>query len=686
MQTKHAASLAVSLVLCIGCEKLSAFFNFESSGTQAPAFPTSAEVRPQDRFYAAVNAKLLQGIVLPSNVPVLGADDAMTIAADKKAFRALKEGASSLRQGDKVNKPEQLTAQLYLDYTEPMTPGSRDLSALSTYITAIDSIQSKADLEVFWGTAQWMGFHTPLAILSGVDKITQTSVPVLTVSAEAVAVERMFATMQHSTQPRLAYQAMVATLVKMLGYTNDLDTAKSLAQLEHELYQVVMESRRPTQVSADTQGTAKSPGALASVPPKRMTVDELKKALPQFPWQAILNAAMVSDSSVVFVDRPSYFTNLALLVERVPLPTWKAYLKLSMIQKYAELLPIAYYKPLMTFRRDYFASSLPIDQRSEIGAYLLVKQSLGPEFEQSVSSLFASEQDKQDAVAIVRSTITSFLTVAPSSKIWSEAAWQAIAAKLTTMAITIGTSNPPLPQESLVFEKGALVKNFLKIKSLNYATRAALIGKPAIPRTDVPTVASYRIYGRYSWSTNTLVMTPAFLGPPVYYNTEDGKLINYGSFAYMVMRDILLQILSLDDLMSEPSKRALISRFASYRDIFNHRFAAKNQTMSDENLYTQIIPDALALSITRRAMLTRLQTDGGKPSSTVEQNFFLSFANLLRQKMSPDFGAALATGKHHLLTNEQRVDLLMMNSAEFQNAFGLKKGDKLFNPAPVDLW
>lgn len=688
MRIISLAALVLAAGLNTGCDGISSFFGFETPEDEEPvvAFETKVGVRPQDRFYEAANGSWLEAVSIPLNVPVYGAHDDLTVYSEQEAFRALKALAGKLSAGDELPPAERLSAQLFLDYVAPMAPAGKDLADLSSHLAAIDAVKSAHDLAVLWGSLQWMAFPTPISIQSAGDKSTQTYAPLFTVSPELVAIERSLAQLRNSTAARAEYQLLMSTVLKLLGYKDHREVAGRIAELDKQLFAIGVASRRATEDAREAKDGKVATGQSGNEVLVRLTPAELSAKLPQLPWSKMLSAAGMPASDVLFVDHPGYFRSLSKLMDETSIETWKAHAKLSMLAKYSELLPAAYYKPLMTFRRSRFGSTHPVDQRSEEAGYLFIKSMLPAALDQAVHSRFANDADRVEAEAIIRSVVATYQERAPAAKIWGDAALAKIDAQLSQLKLSVGFQETSKSYESLTFEKNALLKNFLAVQSLTYEARVAKTGRPIDPKDHEETLRSYRAAGAYRWSSNVVTISSAMLNPPYFYKAEAPIPVNYGSLGYLVAREITARLLSTEGLLNPSEKASLIARFAPLRPIFVKKFAAKSQVLSDDNLLSQVIPDVLALDIARAAMLKRLEDSGRKSSAPAEQSFFLSFAGVLRQKMTPEFKTSLVTREKPLLNNEQRVDLLMMSSPRFQSAFGLKKSDKLYNEQPFAVW
>ena len=70
----------------------------------------------------------------------------------------------------------------------------------------------------------------------------------------------------------------------------------------------------------------------------KMGLAELAKLAPGFDWQLYFQTIGVKDAKEIVVAQPPYFTAMAELLDKVPLATWKVWLKFNIVRRYASLL------------------------------------------------------------------------------------------------------------------------------------------------------------------------------------------------------------------------------------------------------------------------------------------------------------------------------------------------------------
>ncbi|MDQ2819254.1 MAG: M13 family metallopeptidase [Pseudomonadota bacterium] len=129
------------------------------------------------------------------------------------------------------------------------------------------------------------------------------------------------------TELRAAYQAHIAAMLKLAGFTDPEGRAARVFALEL----AIAKTHASREDSADIQ-KSNNP----------WTVDDFVKKAPGLDWKAFFAAAKLGDQKTFIVWHPGAMTGAAALLAQADVATWKDYLAFHLINHNSETLPKAF--------------------------------------------------------------------------------------------------------------------------------------------------------------------------------------------------------------------------------------------------------------------------------------------------------------------------------------------------------
>src|SRR3569623_1182555 len=143
-----------------------------------------------------------------------------------------------------------------------------------------------------------------------------------------------------------------------------------------------------------------------------MTVSELKAFAPQFPWDAYLKSAGVSESGpkgarTLIIAEKSAFPKLAAIFAETPVSTWRDYLTANYLHRYASVLPKSFDDENFTFLGKVLQGNdqqLPRDKRA---AHLL-DDSMGEALGKLYAAKYFPPEAKAKAVELVHNLLKAY--------------------------------------------------------------------------------------------------------------------------------------------------------------------------------------------------------------------------------------------------------------------------------------
>jgi predicted metalloendopeptidase len=427
----------------------------------------------------------------------------------------------------------------------------------------------------------------------------------------------------------------------------------------------------------------------------KMEVAELSRLTPGFDWRSYFQNLGISDVRTVVVAQPSYLASMAELLDTIPLATWKAWLQLHAVHRYANLLN----KDLADADFAFYGTKLhgipenrPRWKRGvaavegclgEAAGKLYVEKRFPPEAKERM------EQMVMNILAAYRLSFQELDWMSPATK-------EKALAKLATFTPKIGYPKKWRDYSALEIRRDDLVGNIDRHAVYEWNRDLNKLGKPV--DRDEWHMTPQTINAYYNPSQNEVVFPAAILQPP-FFNLAAYDAVNYGGIGAVIGHEIghgfddqgskwdsagnLCQWWTAADRI-EFDKRGDV--LASQYDAFEPfpGFKVNGRFTLGEN-----IGDLAGLSIAYKAYRLSL---GKQPAPVIDgmtgdQRFFLGWAQIWRRKhREEDLKNRLATDPHS--PAEYRVNGIVRNMPAFYSAFGVEPGDKLYLPPEkrVKIW
>ncbi|QPF75111.1 M13 family metallopeptidase [Roseateles sp. DAIF2] len=639
-------------------------------------------------FYAHVNGAWEASTPLPADRPRIGSFVDLRIANDALLRRALTE--LSAEPALQTTPGLRLVAAYYASGMDLAAIEAKGLSALASLLARIDGLQRREQLP---------------ALLAALNRVQ--------IAAPLAAAVRQDAkdTRRHAL---LLQQAGLGLPDRDNYFQNDATTERIRAAYRLYAQRLLEESSgtRPEAAALDALWAFETRLAEASRTrvqlrdPKSnynpMSAAELNAAAPGLDWDAYLAALTGRSDGVarLVVGQPDFARRLAQLAAETPLDIWRNYLKLRLLDAYADKLPKAYAEAHFDYRGRAIAGLQAPEPRAEAvimeigGRYgsAPVSLALGELF---VAKAFPAEAQARASalVADIKATMRDHIRKLD----WMSAPTKQRALhKLDAMALKIGAPAewPRYPGLSLAADDYA--GNTLRAAAWSFAERLAELDKP-VDRARWFT--SPHIVNAFAGGLNEIVFPAGILQPP-FFDAKADDAVNYGGIGMVIGHEITHHfddrgrqydsVGNLHDWWTAEDASAYKARaervvqlYNGYEPVPGHRI--NGQLTLGENI-SDVAGMPLAYGGLQRALArgdaaARAKRDGYTP----EQRFFLSNALIWRGKTRNEWLInQLRTDGHS--PGPFRVRGPMSNMPAFAQAFGCKPGDPMVAPEPIAIW
>jgi putative endopeptidase len=422
----------------------------------------------------------------------------------------------------------------------------------------------------------------------------------------------------------------------------------------------------------------------------KMSMAELQKLTPGFPWPAFFAAQNAPPISAIDVGQPEFFSAMNKLFATIPIADWRTYLRWRLVHSSAPALSTPIVKENFTFDRVFSGATemLPRWKRCLNSSDDRLGELLGQEY---VKTNFTPEA-KARALKIVMNLVNE-LHDRIQHLDWMSAPTKTQAlAKLAAFTKKIGFPDKWKDYSTLRVSAGQYLQNVRASDQWAAARDWSKIGKP-VDRGEwgmtPPTVNAY-----YNPQLNEIVFPAGILQPP-FYNPDWDDAVNYGAMGAVIGHEMTH---GFDDQGRQFDKDGNLKDWWAKEDAAKYTVQAQ-KVVKQFDSYTVLdsathvngkltlgenIADFGGLTVAYAAMEKAIGS-GPHPKIdgfTPEQRFFLGWAQVWRQVYRPQSLRTQVNSNEHA-PSMWRVNGPLSNMPEFKAAWGCKDGDPMVRPAAL---
>jgi predicted metalloendopeptidase len=431
----------------------------------------------------------------------------------------------------------------------------------------------------------------------------------------------------------------------------------------------------------------------------KMTLEQVRELTPSIDWPAYLQAVKAPASVHYIVTSPDFFRAEEKLIAAHPLDHWQAYLRWQVIHQAAPYLN----KAMVDENFDFFAHTLAGAEKQRPRWRRCVRaadRDLGDALGQAYVDRAFPPDSKARTIQMVHSIETALGADIQSLSWMSPATKEQAITKLKGIEDKIGYPSHWRDYSSVKIGRDSYLNNVAQATGLEFERWVAKVGKP-VDRTEwtmtPPTINAY-----YDPQLNTINFPAGILQPPFFDPTKDDA-VNYGAIGMVIGHEI---IHGFDDQGRKFDAHGNLRDWWTADD--GKQYDERGKCISDE--YTQDVPDAgpgmkqnglltqgedtadnggsrLALNALEAALKQEGKSldDKGSDGWTYRQRFFLSNAYSWCANARPEVTRLIVTTDPHSMPIF-RIDNVISNMPEFQQAFGCKTGQPMVRANACRVW
>jgi putative endopeptidase len=656
-------------------------------------------VKPGDDFYRYANGDWIKRTEIPPDSGYIAIGGGSN---NKSTELSRKQTAELVEEAVKANAPAgsntRKIADFYLSYMDETAIEAKGIAPLRPHLDAIAAIRNKHELARALGESLRSDvdplndghFHTPnlfgLWIAPGFDDPEHYAAYLLQGGLDLPDREYYLSDSSEMRDVRSKYQRHVATILRLVGFSDADVRAMRIVELEH----AIAEKHVPFADEQDIQTNTWKQADFAS------------KA-PGLDWAEYFRGAGLSQQSNFNVWQPTAFTGESALVASFSLDTWKDWLALHLIDTYAAVLPKGFADERFAFFGKALSGKTDQPPRSQRGVSLINSRLdetgnstlegagvLGNAVGQMYARRYFSAETKAQVEAMVGNIIAAFrqrINALP----WMDSTTKAEAqAKLDTLYVGVGYPETWRDYSAYEVKADDIFGNVWRGGLFDYHRDVARLSHPVDRKEWIMT--PQMVDAQELPLQNAITLPAAFLQPP-FFDPQATAAVNYGAVGAVIGHEVSH---TFDSTGSAVDSTGRVRNWWKPADL-EHFNAATASLVAQYNAYKPLPDLAVNGKLTLDENIANLaglvaaydayRTSLGGKTAPVEnglsrdQRFFIAFAQSYCSKSTD------AYLRQTLMTDEHSPDefsvAAVRNLDAWYAAFNVKPGDKLYL-APAD--
>jgi putative endopeptidase len=487
---------------------------------------------------------------------------------------------------------------------------------------------------------------------------------------------------EKSSDLRRRYVEHLQKTFQLLGETpaQALDHAKTVMDLETSLAKVsldIVKRRDPANVN------------------HRLTLQEVRALSPAFAWEQYFKSVNAPQTAHYLVMTPGFFKGIDRLIATVPLESWKIYLRWQLVNASSSLLSA----PFAEEKFDFYGRTLTGQQTQRARWRRCVQsvdrdlgEALGHEY---VARAFVGES-KQRMLNLVHALETALRSDIQQVDWMSAATRQAAILKLEKIQDKIGYPDHWRDYSDLQVARGDALGNAYRSGEFELHRQLSKIGRP-VDRGEW-TVSPSVPNAYYDSQRNAITFPAAILQPPL-FDAESDDAANFGAIGAIIGHELTH---GFDDQGRKFDSAGDLRDWWTVED--GKEFDKKAQCFAEEYSGFEATPgvklngnltlgensaDNGGLRIAYMALESTLAGEARARANaddySPEQRFFLAYGESWCSNATPEYLRNLAQSNPHS-PPRARVNGVVSNMPEFQQAFGCKKGEAMVRERVCHVW
>lgn len=670
----------VLLLSLAGCSRTTTV-DKDQTGTQTgfDAADLSPDIRPQDDFYAYVNARWIESTDIPPEWSRYGTMQIVYERTEQQIKTIVQEAAENSAPSDENTRK---IGELYSSFMATQRIEALELTPLENQLNLIDELETHADIIQFFGEALAFGITVPVNFYIDADASNPDRALVYFWQDGLGLPDRDYylSDSPKLTEIRDKYQTHIENLLALAGWSESMD-AQSIIAIEQQL----AENQWSRVQNRDREKIYRNQYSLA----------DTKTLSPNFDWNAFLAAGGFGAPDTMVIAQTEYFSALSDIIPSISVSDWRDYLRLNTLRAFAPYLNEAIVSENFDFQRRILRGQESIRPRWKRGIRL-ANQALGEVVGEVYVERHFPPESRQRINVMIENLRAAFSESIDSLEWMSDDTKSAARRKLELFNAKIGYPDKWKDYSSLRIESNDLIGNVRRVREFEHQEAVAKLAKP-IDR-DEWGMTPQTVNAYYRPTLNEIVFPAAILQPPFFDVTADDAF-NYGAIGAVIGHEFSH---GFDDQGRKFDGEGRLANWWTQQDAENYEGRSGGlveqfdgfQPLPDQAINGKLtlgenIADLAGLIMAYRAWrilvgdTAAAQIDG----FSGDERFFIGYAAIWRTKIRDEYlREMLLSGPHS--PPRYRVTGALRNMEAFHEAFDTTAGDGMYLPAKdrVSIW
>jgi putative endopeptidase len=428
-------------------------------------------VQPGDDFYHYADGEWIKRTEIPPDRAVVGVFTKLGDLSNKRTAKLIEEIAKSNPPAGSATRK---VADLYNSYMDEASIEAKGLAPLRPHLEAIAAIRDKrelaralgeslrADVDALNNTNFYTANLFGLWVAPGFNDSEHYTAYLMQGGLQLPDREYYLSDSKEMRKVREQYQAHIAAMLKLAGFSDPDARAARIFELEH----AIAGTHRSLADNEDIH-KANNTWTRADFPAKAPGLD----------WAEYFRAAGLSQQSSFIVWQPEAFKGESALVASTSLDAWKDWLALHLIEAYGGVLPKALVEERFAFFGKVLSGAQQQRPRWQRGVFV-VNGLLGDVVGQVYAQRYFSPEAKAQAEAMVANLIAGFRRRIEALP-WMDPATKAEAqAKLSTLYVGVGYPESWHDYSNFEVKADDIFGNLWRGGLADYHRQITRLGKP----------------------------------------------------------------------------------------------------------------------------------------------------------------------------------------------------------------
>src|SRR5947207_4730024 len=416
----------------------------------------------------------------------------------------------------------------------------------------------------------------------------------------------------------------------------------------------------------------------------KMTSIELAQLAPGFNWSGFFAGEGRPDIPAINVQNPGFLKAVDTLLTSTSVDDWKAYLRWHLLDNAAPSLSSAFVNEDFRFGSTLSGAKemLPRDKRCTRATDAGLRDALG----QAYVAQYFTPQAKARALEMVRNLESVFHDRLQTLGWMTDTTKAQATAKLAAFTNKIGYPDKWRDYSTLTIKSGHFLENQIAVRQYERRRTLSKIGQP-VDRTEWG-LTPPRVNATYNPSMNEIVFPAGIMQPP-FFDPNADDAVNYGGMGAVIGHEVTH---GFDDQGAQFDPQGNLRKWWSSSDLAKFK-TGTGLVASQFDSYTWLVSLHVNGSLTlgenlgdfgglniAYAALQKALAEKGNPGLidgfTPEQRFFLAWAQIWRQNITPEAQRVRINTDPHS-PGQWRTNGPLSNLPQFAAAFGCKPGDPM---------